>query len=154
MSGKMESVDTYKDLCGEISITHERIRDLERELAHWRKLMFANAPKGAGSVDYQQERVTSSRHVPTLDEIMPRMNKVIDLLGAQYEILDSKEKTKRKIEETLNEFEGLEYKVAYMKSQGKSLKVIAIELGYSYDYMKKVSARVKDGTKNALTTCK
>ncbi|MNI86465.1 hypothetical protein D3C73_1435630 [compost metagenome] len=48
------------------------------------------------------------------------------------------------MENNLNKFEGLEYQVAYMRDiQGLPLYKIAEQLGYSYDWIRKVSSRIK-----------
>lgn len=140
----MEGVQTYKDLCGEIDILEMRIADLERELRNLFKLMNANEPKMPGAIDYTQDKVTNSRYAPSLDELVPRINEINAVLDGLYQNLKAKNLTKSGIEKTLDEFEGLEYKVAYMRTQGKSLKVIAVELGYSYDYIREVSSRTKN----------
>lgn len=141
---KTEGIQIYKDLCGEINILDERISDLERELRHLFKLMSVNEPKMPGAIDYTLDRVTNSRYVPSLDDLIPRVNEINKMLERLYEVSKAKERTKSKIEKTLSEFEGLEYKVAYMRTQGKSLKVIAVELGYSYDYIREVSSRTNN----------
>ena len=42
----------------------------------------------------------------------------------------------------INNLSGLKEKVEYMKNiEGKRLKEIAIELGYSYQYIRKISAK-------------
>lgn len=147
----IESVQTYKDLCGEIDVLHSRIDDLERELKHLDKLMWANAPTDISAVDYSREQVTNSKYAPSLADIVSRMNKIRTMIHPLEERLKDKEHTRMKIEETLNEFDGVGYKVEYMRAQGKSLIEIADELGYSYSWVRQISSRNKKRTTNVQT---
>jgi hypothetical protein len=140
---KLESFQTYKDLRREISLLTARTKGLERERKHLLRMMHVNAPKDPGAVSYDQERVTSSFHVPSLVEIVPRLNEIKESLGYLYDILHIKEQTKREMEKTISTFEGLDYKVANLRMQGMSLTEIADKLGYSDDYIRKVSSRLK-----------
>lgn len=148
---KMESVKHYKEICGEIDSYYTRVKDLERELKYLQKMMHTNAPKEISAVDHTQERVKSSRHVLPLDEIVSRMNRITEMLVLFYEILKEKEQARRRLEETISEFEGLDYKVAYLRAQGKSLIEIADELGYSYGWIRQISSRNKKRTTNEQT---
>ena len=48
------------------------------------------------------------------------------------------------MKEKIKKLEGIDYKVVYLRDiEGKSLVEIADELGYSYDYIKEISARNK-----------
>lgn len=134
----------YKDLCKEIESLELRISDLEKERKYYTKLMGWNAPKGLNSQSFDNERVTGDRAHMTLDRVIDRLNKIDEQLSVLDEILRVKQDAKRKIEKIMGEFEGLEYKVAYMRDvQGKPLDKIAEELGYSYDWIRKISSRVK-----------
>lgn len=139
------SIATYKDLCCEIEILQERIRDLEQELRDLRRQMFANAPTMSSATNYTQGKVTNSRHVPTLNEVVLQMNEIYSKLGPLHENLNARIRTKKNMENTLNQFGGLEYKVIRLRMQGLTLGEIAGGLGYSYD------SRTKEGTKKAPT---
>ncbi|GGE47747.1 hypothetical protein GCM10011391_28150 [Pullulanibacillus camelliae] len=148
--GVAVTTNTYMDLCREIDILDIRISSLEREREHLRRMMFANAPSGASTVDYSKERVSSSYEPFPLNEIVSRINGIDKSLEPLYKVMNEKELAKRQMEEKISEFEGLDYKVAYLRMQGKSLIEIADELGYSYDWIKKVSSRINKGTFKAL----
>lgn len=119
---------SYHDICKEIDILEVRIRDLEREYKFWYKSCF-------GKDAWQQF---------PLDICLNRMKEICDLVETYVTILDEKEKTRKEIEEHMSEFEGIEYKVAYLRDvKGMTLPEVAADLGYSYDWIKKLSARTR-----------
>lgn len=122
----MSVTRSYHDLCKEIDILEVRIRDLEREYKFW----YANC---FGKDAWQQF---------PLDVSLNRMKEICDLVELYASILDEKEKTRKEIEQHMSEFEGIEYKVAYLRDvKGMTLPEVAADLGYSYDWIKKLSAR-------------
>ncbi|MBU5214938.1 hypothetical protein [Heyndrickxia oleronia] len=144
--GLAMTTNTYLDLCKEIDILDIRISSLEREREHLRRMMFANAPSGVRTIDYSSERVSSSFSPMPFDEIYSRVKDIDKTLEPLYKIMDEKQDAKRKMEVKISEFEGIDYKVAFMRMQGKSLIEIADELGYSYDWIRKVSSRLNKST--------
>ena len=139
----MVSTHTYTDLCREIDILDIRITSLEKEREQMRRMMFANAPKGVSAIDYSTERVQSSFSPLPLNEIVERINQIDKALSPLYEIKRIKEQAKMDMEQTISAMEGLDYKVAYLRMQGLTLIEIADELGYSYNWIKKVSSRTR-----------
>ena len=122
----MSITKSYHDLCKEIDILETRIEDLEREYKFW----YANC---FGKDAWQQF---------PLDICLNRMKEICDLVETYVTILDEKEKTRKEIEKHMSEFEGIEYKVAYLRDvKGMTLPEVAADLGYSYDWIKKLSAR-------------
>jgi hypothetical protein len=135
---------SYFDLCDEILVLEIRIQDLEREKKFLRKGMYSNAPKGAATVDYSAERVTGGQVPLTLDKILERLNKIDDQIILNKEVLNAKHDARKKIEDIISKFDGLDYQVAYMRDVKRMrLQEIADELGYSYDWIRKVSSRIK-----------
>jgi hypothetical protein len=139
----MTSTGMYYDLCGEIDLLHVRIKDLERERKHLLKMMHANAPKMPGAIDYSKEKVQSSFVVVPLNEIVERIKEIDGTVLSLHDLYRDKEQTRKKMEEKLSEYEGIDYKVAYLRMQGKSLFEISLELDYSYDWIRKVNSRIK-----------
>lgn len=124
----MEIIQSYHDLCKEIDIFEMRISDLEWEYEFWYRACF-----GAG-------RKLSA----PLDICLERMERICDQVETYSTILEEKEKTRKAIEERLNKFDGLEHKVSYMRDvEGKTLAEIAADLGYSYDWIRKIGSRAK-----------
>jgi len=61
----------------------------------------------------------------------------------EEERLKNTVRTIQKIDETLQQLEGLHYKVAYMREvEKKSLQEIADELNYEYSYIRKISMKI------------
>lgn len=79
-----------------------------------------------------------------LDNAFLRVDKLSEKIEALQEELAIKQNMMFNLRQKLNKFEGLEYRVAYMRTiEKKKLNVIADELGYSYDYIREVNARIK-----------
>jgi hypothetical protein len=122
---------SYFDLCKEIEILELRAADLEFQMNIARKVCFR------GYISDQYSRIPLDKALNTYDNIKD------ELLGT-VTILEHKIKTKLQMEKHIDQFEGLEYKVAYMRDiQDKPLDIIADELGYSYDWIRRISGRIK-----------
>jgi DNA-directed RNA polymerase specialized sigma24 family protein len=131
-------MELYHDLCIEIDIITIRIKNLKSEYKYWLKASHQS---------------TINRAFP-LDICLDRMKKICDLVEEYTILLEEKESTRREIEQRMAEYDGLEYKVAYMRHvQGMTLPEIAAGLGYSYDWIKRISMRIgKQYTKSTLTS--
>ncbi|MNO23024.1 hypothetical protein D3C76_128160 [compost metagenome] len=129
----MEFQQSYGDLCREIEILELRLDDLEQDLKRARKICFS------GQLPSDPLPV----HVP-LDKALEEYDIVVAKIIEATSQLEVKRLVKSKMENNLNKFEGLEYQVAYMRDiQGLPLYKIAEQLGYSYDWIRKVSSRIK-----------
>lgn len=114
---------SYHDLCKEIDILELRIKNLEAEykMWYWKGCHGGMAP---------------------LDVCLERMKEICDQVELYVTLLDEKEKVKKQIEERMAEIDKIENRVAYMRDvEGKSLAEIAADLNYSYDWIKRLSAR-------------
>jgi DNA-directed RNA polymerase specialized sigma24 family protein len=131
-------MELYHDLCIEIDIITIRIKNLENEYNYWLEASFKS---------------TINKAFP-LDTCLNRMQKICDLVEEYTNLLEEKESTRKEIEQRMSAFEGLEYKVAYMRhAKGMTLPEIAADLGYSYDWIKRISMRIrKQYTKSTLTS--
>lgn len=135
---------TYKDLVIEIDILEIRIDDLAREREYLIHAMYHNAPKFNGVVDYSKDNVQNGFVPMSLDRILERLEDINNAIDFQQEMLNKKKDTLRKIEHLLDKLEGLDYEVAYMRDmQGMSLQQIADKLGYSYNWVSKISSKIK-----------
>lgn len=120
----MVVTQSYRDLCTEIDILEIRIWDLENEYNFWYRQCFGS-------------------YIP-LDICLERMEKICDAVEAYVTLLEEKEKARRRIEEKMSEFEGIDYAVCYRRDVlGMTLPEIAADLGYSEIWIKKISARNK-----------
>jgi len=122
----LDSYHYYTDLVMEISILEFQLKSAISEREDWN---FWGGRLG--------------RTVP-LDVAAEKMDKLADRIEWLGERLDEKKALRRSIDEKLNSFEGLEHRVAYLRIVEKmTLEEIAEELGYSVDWIKKVSAKVR-----------
>lgn len=73
-----------------------------------------------------------------------RFDKLTDKIERLEKIIKAKQEVRDKIEKLMNQYEKLPRKIAYMRFvQGKSLKEIADELSYSYDYVREIMSKMK-----------
>ncbi|MEF2969250.1 hypothetical protein V3851_26105 [Paenibacillus sp. M1] len=129
----MDFVKTYNDITKEIEILELRLIDLEAELKEARKLCFS------GQLPSDPLPV----HVP-LDKALEYYDAVVIKIGETSNRLAAKKLIRQKIETNIRDFQGIEYQVAYMRDvEGLPLYKIADKLGYSYDWIRKVSSRIK-----------
>ncbi|WP_127575273.1 hypothetical protein [Paenibacillus barengoltzii] len=129
----MDFVKTYNDITNEIEILELRLIDLEAELKEARKLCFS------GQLPSDPLPV----HVP-LDKALEYYDAVVEKIGETSNRLAAKKLILQKIEANIRDFQGVEYQVAYMRDvEGLPLYKIADKLGYSYDWIRKVSSRIK-----------
>jgi len=95
-------------------------------------MQYSDMPKGGCETDYAH-----------LVEGMRILENKIDI---ENRILKNKVESLKKQDDKMNEFEGLDYKVAYlMQIKGYSVKEVASELGYVDSYIGNISARVNKG---------
>lgn len=127
-----EILSMYRELCNEIEYFETILKETETEWKINRKLMFINpSPQSGGYIPVSMDIVAQN-----LDKIMDRHDKIERLLNA-------KKRLKKQAERIMNQFDGIDYKVAYARFvEGKKLELIAEELNYSVDGIKKISARI------------
>lgn len=132
-------MELYRDLLNEIDIIQIRINNLEKEYDFW----------------YDASIKPNTMEAFPLDICLKRMEKICNQVEQYSTILDEKEQTRKEIEQRMAAFEGLENKVVYMRDVLRmTLPEIAADLGYSYIWIKQISARVrrKEHTRNILTS--
>ena len=124
----MEVIRSYQDLCREIDILETRIQNLESEYEFWQQGCFHKDKKPPAP----------------LDICLQRMDEIVDQVVFYERILKEKERTKAQIEKRINEFDGIEYQVAYRRDvKGMTIAEIAADMGYSEIWIKKISSRIK-----------
>jgi DNA-directed RNA polymerase specialized sigma subunit len=127
----MEWKQTYNDLCAEIDILQLRLVDLENEFKVAHRTVWTGCAPGENHA-----RVPLDKSLMQYDEIKTKLQEVESTLRRKERIRDE-------MERRMSQFQGLEYKVAYMRDiQGKRLQQIADELGLSLLYIQKISSRV------------
>jgi len=139
----MEVIKSYKDLCKEIEIWKERLKTYEMQLKTIIKLAKLDGPSDITAIDYSKPYVDGTKQIG-FEEALEMLQKIESHIYLHKKAIESMEKHKKRIEERLQKLEGIDYKVVYMRDiEGKLLKEIADELGYSEIYIKKISARNK-----------
>lgn len=142
----MYVVDSYKNLLSEIEITKTRIEGLEHERELIVKNLLKSGPRDVSSISYDGMPKGSSNH-KSLDRTWQDIQRIDNMIFLEKEILKNNLKVKNKIEERIDALDGIEYKVAYMKDiDGKTLKDIAEELGYSHEHIRRVYSKIKNAT--------
>ena len=139
----MDPVKSYKDLCEEIEIWKERLKTYEIQLKTISKLAKLDGPSDISAIDYTKPYVDKTNQIG-FEEALEMLHKIESHIYLHKEAIKNMEKLRKNIEERIKKLEGIDYKVVYMRDiEGKSLVEIADKLGYSYDYIKEVSARNK-----------
>lgn len=139
----MDTIKSYKDLCSEIEIWKERLKTYEIQIEAIKKLAKLDGPKDITGIDYTQPYVDGTSQIG-FEEALEMLGKIESHIYLHQQAITNMEKSKKKIEESIKGLEGLDQKVVYMRDiKGMTLADIAEELGYSYQYIKEVSARNK-----------
>jgi DNA repair ATPase RecN len=138
----MEFVKCYQDLCREIEIYEMRLESLIAQkdaiVDGWLKPI-----SDISGIDYAAPRVQENHCKLDLAEQLPRIEALEKDIEKYQLLLDKVKECQRTIENRINNMDGIEYKIAYMRViEGKNLKKIAKELNYSYGYVRQVCMRV------------
>lgn len=129
----------YNNLELEIEILKEQIKLAENNLTFW----FG---KGIPFGSYGSHKFGINTALKQTDDSIDTINKL-------KEHLEHLEENKRKIDNRLKEFKGLEYQVAYKRYvEGKQLNEIADELNKSYEHIRRVHAKLKKNATFMLQT--
>lgn len=134
-------VEAYKPLIEEIEILEIRIEGLERE----KELILKKMKRGPGeinSIAYDGMPKGNQEHKSLLIYVED-VQRLDNLIYLDKEILRVKKETLNRIEDKVKKFTGLEHKIAIRLLKGKTLKEIAEELGYSYDWIREVNSKMK-----------
>lgn len=139
----MDTIKSYKDLCEEIEIWKWRVEAYKAEIKALKKLAKVYGPGDVKGIDYRQPKVQSTNQIG-FEEFVKRLQKLENHIYIHEEAIKNMEKCRKNMEERIKKLEGIDQKVVYMRDiEGKALKEIAEELGYSYQYIKEISARNK-----------
>lgn len=134
----------YWELCEDIDIWTSRYESYKAQYNAIRKMARLEGPKDIEGIDYTQPKVTSSGNQMDIVEALELLRRLESHLYLHSEAIEKMEEEKKNMEKKLKDFVGLEHKVIYLRDlENKSLVNISKELGYSYDYIKEISARNK-----------
>ena len=138
------ATQSYNEICIEIKTLVERITDLQDERKLILKRIYDNSPKGVGVVDYSAERVTGGQVAMPLDQVIYRLNEIDKKIDRFVSFLEIKRDVRDRIDKIIQSSEDLDMRVVYMRDYKRlPLKLIANNLGYSYDHVKRISSRNK-----------
>jgi DNA-directed RNA polymerase specialized sigma subunit len=139
-------IESYKDLLTEIEILEYLQTDLNRQIKHAHHVLWSGKLPSQPSPAYIG-----------LDKSLARYASLTErLIEVEYE-MGEKRKLKAKMDEKFRGLEGIEYIVAFKRQvEGKSLKEIAVEMGYTEGWIKQVSMKAnrmirKERTNNEPT---
>ena len=122
-----------------------RIESAETEIKQLKKLMV-QGPKDITDINYSREPSESIVHIP-LDRLIGRMERIENTLVVLKEILEEKMKYKERIENVLKEFDGIQYKVMYLKlKENMTAEKIAEKLWYSERHIRRILKQCKKST--------
>jgi DNA-directed RNA polymerase specialized sigma24 family protein len=130
----VSSIVNYKDLLLELDILRALRADLIRQLEqHHRVVWTGMAPSEPMPV-----------HVP-LDKSLSRYNSVVERLVRIETEIAEQERVRREIEAKIGEMSSTDNVIAYKRYvEGKSLKEIAAELGYTYGWVRQRAQRTNN----------
>ena len=138
------ATQSYNEICIEIKILEERISDLRKERKFIFSRMYDNGPLGVGVVDYSNERITGGQVAMQLDQVVYRLNEIDKKIDQLVSFLEIKRDVRDRIDKIIQSSEDLDMRVTYMRDYKRlPLQVIADDLGYSYDHVKRISSRNK-----------
>lgn len=91
-------------------------------------MIYDDMPKGGHAVEYER--------------LLEAMQRLENMQLIEDRILKGMLDEEKEIDAKLQAYDGLEYKVAYMRAKGKSCQVIADELNHTLGYIQNISAKV------------
>lgn len=111
--------ENYADLIADIETTKDQLKLTVRELEYW-------SLDGEGS------------HLFGANASVNQLRKKSEVKNRLIDRLEYLEQTKRRLDMLLNQFQGLDYKIAYLRiCENMTHKEIAIELDYSEEHIRR-----------------
>jgi predicted nucleic acid-binding Zn-ribbon protein len=138
------TIKSYKDLCNEIEIWKERLKTYKTQIEAIRKLARLDGPQDIRAIDYTKPIGGTSVSQIGFEEALEMLAKIQGHIFLHQRTIKEMEKSKKKIEDSIEKLEGLDKRVAYLRDiEGLALVEISNKLGYSYQYIKEISAKNK-----------
>lgn len=140
-------IEHYKNLKIELEVYEMMRKEYEREI---QILKRSQAPSGYKEINYDGMPKGNMTRLP-FDRVVERIELLERKIEAVVEVTKGRKEVMERIKAKLEELEGIDKQVVYMRDvEGMKLQDIADELGYSHQYIKEISARLKP-TKSILT---
>lgn len=102
--------------------------EFKNPLKELKAMIYDDMPKGSHAVEYEY--------------LLSAMRRLENMELIENTILKGMLNEEKQIDDKLQVFEGLEYRVAYLKAKGKSLQEIADKLNHTLGYIQNISAKV------------
>lgn len=140
----MDIMKSYQDICREIEIWEQFYESYTDQIKALNKLGKTWGPSEIQGIDYSQPQVQNSTQIG-FETFLILLRDIQEKQIVCVEALLDLENKKNKIDDIIAQLDSLDKRVVYMREiEGKTLKEIAEELGYSYDYIREVSSRNKN----------
>lgn len=134
MNGKV-----YFELVEEIEVLEIRANEINKQIE---RILAHNRPAARLTASYSG--MPGGGQIFVTDLMLEGLCTLKVKLAEVQDVLTLKIEARRRIEERLEKSQGLEQKIFIMRFvERKNLQQIADELGYSYQYIKEKSARLK-----------
>lgn len=129
----------YYEVCKEIELLEERLDGLDDEM---RLLNRQMSGRPATKLVASYSGMPGAQFVARFELQFQRCLEISEKIDEVKDILNLKNDLKKRMEAKMRGYDGLEYKVAYMRDvQRLKLYEIADNLGYSYNWIMKISSR-------------
>jgi len=135
----MESIRLFKDLVTEI----DNLKVLKNELIQQKKRLRIELqePREIKAYDITKN-ISAPRPPRELAIVLSEFMEVDRRLKYVCDMLKYRKKAREKVEKNLKKLEGIDYQVVYLRDiENWKLGEIAMELNFSEDWIKKISAR-------------
>lgn len=134
---------TYHDVCQEIELLALRAIDLERDIERKRMELMRGGVRVKLVASYSGMPASNYVSRP-FDGVWEEMRQLEMQLSQVLDVLSLKRECKKRMESVMKQCDSLEYKVAYLRDvERKPLYEIADQLGYTYNWIREISARAK-----------
>lgn len=139
----MDYIKTFKDLKIQKEM-HEYIKEVaETNRKYYQKLLHKDAPHDTSAIQLDG-LPHGNGNAMSLDRVVMYISKYDSMIYLEQCSIENLEKLEKVITNRVKQLDSIDFKVVYMRDiEGKKLKEISIDLGYSEDYIKEISARNK-----------
>lgn len=140
----MEIMNSINDLYRMLEIWEMRLEAYEEEKKAIEKLGKFGGPKPISSIDYSEPRVSGGGGQLDLGETLAMLHRIESHISIHEDNINNIRNKIKSVEEKVNEFEGIDYKVVYYRDiKGMTLQQIANKLNYSKRHIERISSRNK-----------
>ncbi|KPU42174.1 hypothetical protein OXPF_39530 [Oxobacter pfennigii] len=141
---ELHYIENYKDILTQIKIHQLIIENAKIEQKYYLKQFHSSGPGDISSITIDGMPKSNFVSLP-FDKIIENLNRLDNMLFIEEGILNQLHRTKEELDMRISSLEGIHFKVAWMKIiENKSLQQIADELGYSLDWIKRISAEISN----------